>query len=165
MLIEIKKCPVCQSSRISPYKKGSLKPEELTPEKIKITDAEYGQTWDLSQCQDCGYIFANPCPAASILARLYHEVEDPAYEVEAPGRRRNFRRLLRRLEKLLPNKGSLLDVGAATGLLLVEARQRGWEATGIEPSRWAVEIAARKYGLALHLGSFESFEGSGQNPS
>jgi len=158
MLIKIERCPVCQSSRIKAYKKGSLKAEELSPEKIKITDAEYGQTWDLSQCQDCGYIFANPCPEASILARLYHEVEDPAYELEALGRRKNFRRLLRRLEKLLPNRGTLLDVGAATGLLLVEARQRGWDVTGIEPSRWAVEIAARKYGLALHPESFEDFE-------
>ena len=158
MLIKIEQCPVCQSSSIRPYKKGSLKPEELSPEKIKITDAEYGQTWDLSQCRECRYIFANPCPDASILARLYQEVEDPAYEVEAPGRRRNFRRLLRRLEKFLPTKGILLDVGAATGLLLVEARQRGWEVAGIEPSRWAVEIAARKYGLALHPGSFETFD-------
>ncbi len=131
--------PSANSSKIIPYKKGSFSLEELTPEKIKTTDAEYGHIWDLSRCPACGYIFANPGPKESLLAILYKEVKDPDYEAEARGRRRNFRRLLSRLEKFLPGKGHLFDVGAATGLLLIEARQRGWQVNGIEPSRWAVK--------------------------
>lgn len=161
MWIKIDHCPLCYSSKIFPYKKGNLSLEGLTPDKIKITDAEYGQIWDLSRCPACGYIFANPGPGKSLLAILYNELKDPDYEAEAEGRRRNFRRLLSRLEKFLPEKGHLFDVGAATGLLLIEARQRGWQVAGIEPSRWAVETAAKKYGLHLYLGSFEDFKGNG----
>ncbi len=157
MWTKINHCPLCHSSKIKPYKKGNLIQRGLTPEKIKITDADYGKIWDLSRCQVCGYVFANPFPGESLLASLYIQVEDPEYEAEAEGRRRNFRRLLHQIEKFVPQKGSLFDVGAATGLLLIEARQRGWKVAGIEPSRWAVKIAAEKYGLHLHLGSFEDY--------
>ncbi|MCX7974690.1 MAG: class I SAM-dependent methyltransferase [Candidatus Aminicenantes bacterium] len=129
----------------------------LSPEKIKITDADYGLTWDLSRCLDCSFVFANPCPEEKFITSLYSEVKDPAYEVEALGRRQTFRRLLHRLEKLRPQRGYLLDVGAATGLFLDEAKKRGWQVLGIEPSRWAVEIA-QKQGLKVFQGSLEDFK-------
>ncbi len=151
-------CPVCFSPDLRPFKKGSLSLENLTPEKIKITDAEYGLTWNLSRCQHCAFVFANPGPDTELLAQLYSEVKDPDYEAEASGRRRNFRRILRRLEKLAPEKGRLFDVGAATGLFLDEAQKRGWQVSGIEPSRWAREQARIKYGLNLYQGSLETFE-------
>jgi SAM-dependent methyltransferase len=151
------RCPVCFCPELQPFKKGSLALENLTPEKIMITDAEYGLTWDLSRCRHCAFVFANPGPDPELLAQLYSEVKDPDYEVEATGRRRNFRRILRRLEKWAAEKGRLFDVGAATGLFLDEAQKSGWQVSGIEPSRWAREQARIKYGLSLHPGSLETF--------
>lgn len=158
--INLERCPVCASQAIVPYKKGSLKPFDLEPERLRITDAEYGLTWDLSYCLACHFVFANPCPHPSWLVSVYSQLKDPAYESEAEGRRQNFRRILRRLEKITSGR-NLLDVGAATGMLLAEARVSGWRVAGVEPSRWAVEAARRKYGLEIYQGSLEDFETNG----
>jgi len=148
-------CPACAGADIRGYKKGTFS-GSLTRDEIKITDSQYGKTWDLSICADCGHIFANPSPTPAYLAFLYGQVEDPLYEDEAAGRSRNFLRILRHLEKLLPERGALFDVGAATGILLDLARRRGWEPAGIEPSSWAVRAASDKYRLTLIEGALET---------
>jgi SAM-dependent methyltransferase len=153
--IEFQACPACASRSVRPYKKGTFS-DQLTQDRIKITDSQYGKTWDLSVCADCGHIFANPCPPPEQLFSLYSRVEDPLYEEEAAGRAHNFRPILALLEKILPQKGPLCDVGAATGILLDLARRRGFEPHGIEPSSWAVRVAAEKYGLRLIEGTIET---------
>jgi len=148
-------CPACASADIRGYQKGTFS-GRLSQEEIKITDSQYGKTWDLSICTRCGHIFANPCPNAGYLTSLYSRVEDPLYDDEAAGRSKNFLRILRRLEKLIPEKGTLFDVGAVTGILLDLARRRGWEPAGIEPSSWAVKAAADKYRLGIIEGTLET---------
>lgn len=154
MFVKLHQCPLCFSSKIIFYRQGNLTPQRFTPELIRITDADYGLTWNLSRCLDCHLIFANPCPEEKFITFLYSEVKDPQYELEAKGRCRTFRRLLYRLEKLYPQKGHLFDVGAATGLFLHEAKQRGWQVSGIEPSHWAVK-RAQEQGLQVYQGSFQ----------
>ncbi|OGD18089.1 MAG: hypothetical protein A2W03_14560 [Candidatus Aminicenantes bacterium RBG_16_63_16] len=148
-------CPACGSGRIRPHREGKYA-GRLTRDDVKITDSHYGQTWDLSLCLECGHLFADPCPTPDYIFSLYGQVEDPLYEDEAAGRARNFLGILKQLESLVPEKGPLFDVGAATGILLNLARSRGWQPDGIEPSAWAVGVAAAKYGLSLRRGPFES---------
>ncbi len=155
--MSLRSCPACAGQRLRPFRKGTYR-GRLNEEQIKITDSQYGKTWDLSLCVDCGHLFANPCPSPAFLRSLYSRVEDPDYEAEASGRARNFLPILRRLEALMPAKGLLLDVGAATGILLDLARRRGWNTDGVEPSGWAVQVAAEKYGLKLRPGAFEEVE-------
>jgi len=148
-------CPACGGKSIRTRKKGTYS-ERLTQDQIRITDSQYGKTWDLSRCPDCGHIFANPCPSPDYIFSLYGQVEDPLYEEEAAGRARNFRPILDTLQKLVPAGGRLFDVGAATGILLDLARRRGFAPDGVEPSAWAVRVAAEKYRLALRRGAFET---------
>jgi len=149
------RCPACGGGRFRPFRQGTLEAERLDRDQIKITDSEYGRVWDLSLCLDCGHLFADPAPGPAFLASLYGQVEDPDYEAEAEGRSRNFRTVLRRLERRLPAKGRLFDVGAATGILMNLARRRGWDVDGLDASRWASETAARRYGLRVRTGGFE----------
>ena len=91
------------------------------------------------------------------LRGLVAEIVDPQYQEESEGREKNFERILNYLEKCLPDKGPLFDVGAATGILLNMARERGWrDVGGIEPSLWAVRTARENYGLELSAGDFEN---------
>ena len=148
-------CPVCSSSSQRPFKQSSFEIRKLGADSIKITDNEYGKTWDLSQCLNCSFVFANPAPTPHFIQTLYGQVEDPLYEDEARGRSKNFLKILSRLEKFCRSKGTLFDVGAATGILIRLADDRGWEADGIEPSVWAVKYAQEKYGLNIKEGAFE----------
>lgn len=149
-------CPACSSPALRSCKKGTFSAARLTQDQIKITDSQYGETWDLGICRDCGHIFANPCPSPDYLLSLYSLIEDPLYEEEAAGRSKNFLRILSFLEKIVPEKGPLFDVGAATGILLDLAQRHGWQPDGVEPSSWAVKVAEEKYHLRLKEGYFET---------
>jgi len=151
----VKACPICDSPRLHPFKKGTFDYARLRWDQVKITDSEYGKIWDLSECEDCGHVFADPSPSPEFVLSLYGQVEDPVYDEEVEGRSRNFLGILKNLEKLLPAKGSLFDVGAATGILLSLARERGWSPAGVEASAWSVKRAADNYGLHLIQGAFE----------
>ena len=148
-------CPACLSPDISCFRKKTFSVFKLDKDQVKITDSQYGKIWDLSRCSACGHIFADPCPSPELIFSLYSQIEDPLYEEEASGRAKNFRRIISRLEILLPEKGRLFDVGAATGILLHLARGRGWDVHGIEASTWAVRLASEKYKIHLHQGFFE----------
>ena len=148
-------CPVCASFSLSSFKTGTFDISNLSKDHIKITDRDYGKTWDLSRCNRCSHVFANPCPSQKIIQSLYEEIEDPAYQDEARGRSKNFQRIVKSLNKIHPERGRLFDIGAATGILLNIAKNQGWEVDGIEPSRWAVGMAKEQYHIAIREGLFE----------
>ena len=146
---------MCTSFSLDPYKTGTFDTSSLNKNHIKITDSDYGKTWDLSRCNNCTHIFANPCPSREYIQSLYGEVEDPVYQDEARGRSKNFSRILEFLNKIHPERGKLFDVGAATGILLNISRELGWQVDGIEPSAWAVGVAKDRYNLEIRAGVFE----------
>ncbi len=156
--IHIENCPVCQSSALSVYKNSTFKIHNLTDKDIRITDSSYGKIWDLCRCNRCTHIFANPSPAPQFIQSLYSQIEDPLYEEETQGRERNFKAILDCLERIHPEKGSLFDVGSATGILLNLAREREWKPDGCEASKWAIKVARDKYNLSLRQGYFETIK-------
>jgi ubiquinone/menaquinone biosynthesis C-methylase UbiE len=76
---------------------------------------------------------------------------------EREGRVLTFEHHLKPLERLSgpPNGRPLLDVGAYTGVFVDIASQHGWDAWGVEPSRWAVE-QARSRGLHVVQGTLKT---------
>ena len=126
MLERREACPVCGGASLDPFRASNFPTDSIEPDDIKITDKAYGSVWDLERCRDCTHVFANPCPTPEFIRSLYAEIVDPQYQEESEGREKNFERILNYLEKCLPDKGPLFDVGAATGILLNMARERGW---------------------------------------
>lgn len=147
---------MCSSSSLALHKKGTFDGASLDADRIKITDSEYGRIWDLSRCNNCTHVFANPYPTQEFIQSLYQETEDPLYQEEAGGRSKNFERILKTLEKMHPQRGTLLDIGAATGILMNISQSRGWRVEGVEPSAWAVRTARERYDLELREGAFET---------
>src|SRR3972149_1581856 len=113
---------------------------------------------DIYVCRDCGLARSRPPIDLEDIEGLYRDVEDPEYFATELERRGSFRAALARLESLGPRgpRGRLLEIGSSVGLFLDEARQRGWDAFGIEPSRWAAE-SARARGLSVFNGTLEEF--------
>ena len=60
------------------------------------------------------------------------------------------------LEMLPPTRGKLLEIGAAGGFFLDEARAAGYDVTGIELNQTMAEWGKSVLGLDIKTGSFES---------
>lgn len=88
---------------------------------------------DLYRCRECGTVQQPSLPSAGELADLYREMEDDGYMDEEPGRRATAARLLELVERRR-RPGRLLEIGCGHGLLLDEARRRGWRVRGLELS-------------------------------
>jgi 2-polyprenyl-3-methyl-5-hydroxy-6-metoxy-1,4-benzoquinol methylase len=87
-------------------------------------------------------------PQGAALHDLYREMSDADYLGEEEGRRRTARRLLDLLGAHVPG-GRLLEVGCGHGLLLDEARRRGYGVEGLELSTEAARYAREELGLPV----------------
>jgi SAM-dependent methyltransferase len=99
-----------------------------------------GEHGDLFRCRECGTVQQPSLPAGGELHELYRSMEDDAYLDEEQGRRATSRRLLDLIGRYVP-AGRLLEVGCGHGLLLDEARRRGYEVRGVELSASAAAYA------------------------
>ncbi|MEK6794613.1 MAG: methyltransferase domain-containing protein [Spirochaetota bacterium] len=81
------------------------------------------------------------------------------YEDDFPAIRLLARRRLAIMKKLRPT-GSLLDLGCALGFFLYEAREEGYDVSGIETSAYAASYAKKKFSIDVHTGGVERFSAS-----
>jgi 2-polyprenyl-3-methyl-5-hydroxy-6-metoxy-1,4-benzoquinol methylase len=123
----------------------------------RCTHSGYGIHPTIVRCRRCGLVYTNPRQEETTVRETYEAVKDPLYVEEREGRVLTFEHHLRPLERLTgpPNGRTLLDVGAYTGVFVEIAGRHGWDAWGVEPSRWAVEVA-RKRGLRVLQGTTET---------
>src|SRR2546423_752092 len=138
-------CPICDGQRFLRYR-GTL--QDLAPDALSPTNHRIGEHGDLYECVECGTIHQPSLPRGAALAALYREMHDDAYLAEERGRRRAAQRLLDIVGRYVP-RGRLLDVGCGHGLLLDEARRRGYDVEGLEISTSAAAYAREVLGLPV----------------
>jgi len=68
---------------------------------------------------------------------------------------REFERRLLAIERFLPSRGRLLDVGCGVGHFLRVAKRLGWEAQGLDISDAASQTASEAFGLHVKVGTLE----------
>jgi SAM-dependent methyltransferase len=111
------------------------------------------------RCRACSLVYVNPRLDSKLILDGYSDAEDPVFAAQNDARIRTFRKtfggVVRRLNVSAAGK-RLLDVGCAGGAFLVAARDLGFEATGVEPSRWMADFGRRTYGLDIRDGVLES---------
>lgn len=150
------KCALCAARGLVLARRGNLE-SPLAARDFAVTDDHYGVTADIHRCPACGFL---QCASLPDPLPYYEALEDEAYDQGRKERRLQERRVLEIVSQSLPSsspEGSrgrrLLDIGAATGVLVEEARRMGFEAAGIEPCR-AFQRRAAELGLPVHLGTF-----------
>ncbi len=141
------RCWVCDAPGARAWRSRRLD-RPLEPEDLRITDQRYGLTLALRRCDACGFVFADAAELER-LTSLYEGLVDPGYEESQEPRRLQMRCLLDAALRARPHARSLLDVGAAAGLLVAEARARGLDALGVEPSRALCDVARARHGIDL----------------
>lgn len=121
------------------------------------------------RCADCGLIRADPFPTLQEKVAIetlgytdetaYPEVRDFFKNchrdyVDDPVIR-GMRSHLAEIEAALGGPGTLLDVGAGTGVFMHLARERGWDPSGIDICPLTAEKAAQEFGVRIAVGPFE----------
>ena len=125
-----RRCPLCRS--------------ESSREEFRKKSFHY------HRCQACRHVFVHPLPAEEENRAYYDLIHTAEYLEES----RDWFQLLarKRMDLLSDVTGDLspirlLDVGSGHGFFLAEARQRGWDALGIEVSAQPRQFAKRELGL------------------
>lgn len=116
--------------------------------------------YSMVQCAECGFIYLSPRPTPESLIALYdsyHERNGKTAESWDVLMERNYLETAELLARLLPEGGSLLDVGCGYGYFVRRMQERGWKATGIEPSETA-SSCAREEGLDVRRSVLEEAE-------
>lgn len=117
--------------------------------------AEYGAV-GIKRCSGCSLIYTSPRIREP--EKVYWGDHDQyvaearlIFEGKAAHHRDpNYREELDLVERHRPQRGRLLDVGCNMGMLLRLARDRGWDAVGVEPSPALHRIATEQLGLEVH---------------
>jgi SAM-dependent methyltransferase len=139
-------CQICGGPLRLLYTGSGL---EARAEAFSPTNHQPGQYGDLYRCDNCGAVSQPSLPRGDALLELYRHMRDERYLEEEEGRRAAARRLLDEIASHAP-RGRLLDVGCGHGLLLDEARQRGYDVEGLELSEHAAAHARGVLGLTVH---------------
>jgi glycosyltransferase involved in cell wall biosynthesis/2-polyprenyl-3-methyl-5-hydroxy-6-metoxy-1,4-benzoquinol methylase len=132
-------CPVCGERDRSPlYRKNGF---------------------DVVRCSGCALVYVNPQPSDAELMALYRLWGEQYFSDErqvasdfSPVKYEAELGVL--LERTGGRRGTLLDVGCATGSFLRAARERGFDVKGIDLSEPSVKLARERFGLDVVQGDF-----------
>ena len=153
-------CWICGGAALRPVHELIFELDEYKRQDPEL--ARYsGQRLELQRCGACG--FAQPAALPS-LPRYFDRMYDQrwsedwiAAEFASTAKDAIFSQILSSLGSRLPaGRRRLLDVGAHAGRFLHVARQRGWQAEGLELNPKTAAYAARASGAAVHQGNVHS---------
>src|SRR4051794_38215676 len=149
------RCPLCHADDYRVRYASSLQ-DEIDPQRhYTSTSKEFGRwTGSIVECRSCALVYMNPRPHHQKVQDAYGQVEDVRYLEEEEGRVATFSESLQHVQRFMP-KGRLLDVGCHIGTFLDLAEQGGFDVSGVEPSRWAAQIARERISGPVHNGAVE----------
>lgn len=144
-------CDLCGYDDVRPY--------------LSSTDRFSGHRFNLVICNNCGLIYLNPRPTMVEIQQHYpddyeayrfqSQYGDPLekwYSEHALQIQLNY------VERHSSDRGTLLDVGCATGNFLHLAEQKGWQVLGLEIFEKVAMIARKRYDLTIITQNLENVD-------
>jgi SAM-dependent methyltransferase len=93
------------------------------------------------RCNRCGLVRSDPVADSDVISQLYAESTFD-YGAELDNLAATYGNYLQRLNRYIPTKDALLEIGCGNGFVLAEARRLGYkDVRGVEPSRAAIDSA------------------------
>jgi ubiquinone/menaquinone biosynthesis C-methylase UbiE len=147
-LFEFRKinCPVCSDDS----------PKFLGWRGGEAHQSGAGEKTAIVRCKSCSHQYPNPMPFPKAnLDEVYVDADEyfRGHDVEA--KKQNGLRLMSEFKQKLGKSGKFLDVGCGAGELLWAAKNSGWEAEGIDPSKEFIEIGRERLGVEGRAGTLE----------
>lgn len=148
-------CPICGSDLIEDqwvfYENRDVSPRVSS---FACANTESHKP-DICTCKVCGHWFSNPLGWPTALENILESVIDYEYvRLQYVKQKTHFKSAML-VSKLFSKPGNLIEIGSYTGVFLDQMSILGWKCLGIEPSRWAAELAAEN-GHLVKQGTFES---------
>lgn len=137
-------CPVCNAEAFRPF----INCKDYTVSK---------ETFQIVECNDCGFKFTHPIPNISDLGNYYRSEDYISHSNTKKGLVSQLYHLVRnqtlkqklKLISTLVSRGTILDYGCGTGMFLNSCKKDGWNSFGIEP-----DSGARKIATEMNLNTF-----------
>ncbi|MFC1708958.1 methyltransferase domain-containing protein [Candidatus Omnitrophota bacterium] len=146
-------CNLCGANHYEAlYKKPKAQAGEDILQDYLITQDKIVFPERIVKCLKCGLTYVNPRRAKEEILDKYNNMVDEGYIKEETGRRLTAKLILDKLGKYKKGGAKLLEIGCGPGFLLDEAKKQGWDAYGVEPSRWASDHARNKFNLKVTSG-------------
>lgn len=167
-----KPCYICGGMQHATLARQTFRDPYLT----LISDDLNRQPRRIAVCLTCGFAFHAPTLTPEEIATLYERYRDAGFRGEAPDayfdritslppdRSLNYRKVKKLdpvLQQMLPARAvrRVYDIGAGGGVFLktfLDHATGRWEACGVEPTRAYAELAARRLGVEVLAGMYES---------
>lgn len=119
------------------------------------------------KCQVCGLVYQNPRPTLAEMSAHYPD-DYLSYqsvrnqESMSAITRYAYRQGMEKRRRLITDhikKGTVLDIGSATGEFLAAMKELpGWEVVGIEPGRKVAEYSQKEFGIRVFVGNLEDYQ-------
>ena len=109
------------------------------------------ETLQMRRCRGCGLLAPVDPPHGREQTAWYETEYWKLFSEEQTGTERDniYAHILAWMERLSPQRGTVLDVGCGGGRFLSLCQAKGWKAVGVEPSLEATALARRR-GLEVH---------------
>lgn len=155
--LSVARCVSCGNERMH-LRYPATTVGDVPIEEFRCTTSALGIHDNILECPRCGLLSSAPTLRGDEIVARYEEVVDEEYLSEEEQRRELFGWVSEQLDSFYVPGKRLLEIGANVGLFLAVAGERGWEATGIEPSAWAVEQGRTRFGVDLRQGAIETVD-------
>lgn len=125
-----------------------------------MTYWEYDGVFRTVLCTRCKLVFVNPRPVLKDIHNFYENKNYFGRDIKIGEEKNDIderEEAYGNIYKIILNqrsKGSILDIGAGTGLFLSKFKDLKWNVTGIELTTPAVKYAKKQYGIKLLQGDF-----------
>ena len=152
-ILEYVPCNLCGSTDYKIMYQPTKK--DYDPSEIFSASGGVMGTQQIVKCNHCGLVYVNPRVKNEIVVNAYSDAVDELYVSQAEGRQKTFNNGLKLVEKYVPQRGTILDVGCAAGFFLNVAKKAGWQTYGIEPSKWMSDWGNKKFNVNIKNGTLK----------
>lgn len=128
-----------------------------------VRNWEFPEKFRIVKCFSCGLVFLSPRPRRLFISNYYAkesywgtDLGDTNSHLPIDWKKQREEGYRNIYKKIFQEKshGSILDIGAGTGVFLSKFKEKDWQVSGIEYSKDAATYSKRVFGLDIKSGDF-----------